>query len=248
MTPTESPLLNTVAVGETFSAFCCIRYLEMRLTQDNRRYLLVELGDRSGRIRGRLWKDADRLRQQYSPGQLVRVKGMVRIYHGRRDLRIMAIRPLNEKDDVSLSDMLPRSEQDGEQFMERFLQHCRSIGHPELRKLVELLIGDPLLLERLGESPAGKLWHHNYLGGLLEHLVMALELAVLVQRHYAQLDSDLLRSAIILHGLGHLSAYRLAGYIEFSDEGRLLGRQQLACQWTADLIGELPSFPADLRL
>ncbi|OQX57595.1 hypothetical protein B5M50_05580, partial [candidate division KSB1 bacterium 4484_219] len=99
-------------------------------------------------------------------------------------------------------------------------------------------------------SPAGKLWHHNRIGGLLEHTLAVAHICNQVAQHYAQseekplIDRDLLITAALLHDIGKIESYRTEkGFIELTDEGRLLGHIPIGYQIVETAIEQIPDFP-----
>ena len=71
-----------------------------------------------------------------------------------------------------------------ETIKDHFLNHLGTIQNDYLKQLLESLFKEPDLLDAYCNTPAGKLWHHNYLGGLLEHVVTVLDLAETLKTHY----------------------------------------------------------------
>ena len=73
-------------------------------------------------------------------------------------------------------------------------------------------------------TPAAKLMHHNYIGGLLEHTFECLEFAdVVLTKCNGKLNSDTVYAACILHDFGKIFEYIVnteTGLIEYNEDFR----------------------------
>lgn len=105
----------------------------------------------------------------------------------------------------------------------------------KVRRIIEAIGGKlydhhPLTL---ADSPAGEKIHHDYRGGLLEHMVASIEIALalsdLVEKHYGgRVDRDTIISALILHDLYKVYCYERRGEgFRRSDLGLLLDHHTL---------------------
>ena len=89
-------------------------------------------------------------------------------------------------------------------------------------------------------SPSAKFYHHNYIGGLLEHSVEVLKLCKTACEIFPELDKDLLCAGALLHDVGKLKAYDYdLVRIEFSDEGRLLDHIFISCDMVKEKMIKL---------
>ena len=67
-----------------------------------------------------------------------------------------------------LSEFLPTSTENLGELYERLLAKVDSVREPHLRQLYVSLFRDPEFQPRFRHAPAGKGWHHAYVGGLLD--------------------------------------------------------------------------------
>ena len=76
--------------------------------------------------------------------------------------------------------------------------------------------------EKLLIAPAAKVMHHNYLGGLLVHIVECINFAKSVYPlFYKKINKDILLSACILHDIGKVFEYEIdieTGFVEYSND------------------------------
>lgn len=217
-----------------------------RQQQDGSRYLLFQLGDRSGQINAILWHGADIVDAQIAAGDLAHVRGEVQLYQNARQIKVQRI----ERADPSrydLSEFLRTSEKDPEELYRHLLARIDGVGNPWLRRLYSDIFRDPEVRQRVQWIPAAKGWHHAYVGGLLEHLLSMLELADTLCRLYPRLEADVLTGGILLHDIGKIEELALRSTIEYTTPGRLLGHLVQGCILVARFMDRIEGFPEELR-
>ena len=86
--------------------------------------------------------------------------------------------------DVNQDDFLILDSKDIDVFLGRLTAHLRKISEPSLRNMADCFLLDEELMRKFGPPPAGVKNHHAYQGGLLEHVVTLMDLAVKVADVY----------------------------------------------------------------
>jgi len=239
--------LKHLDVGARFLGFCVVRKIQLKFKNSGEPYLVLELGDRSGRLSARLWEDARQWNEALHPGTILKVKGKIQSFHGFKELKILKMRPVNDTDSVEIAQLVPASDRDVEELKQQFQSYLDGVRNPYLQTLLQAIFSSREVLNTYLQLPAGKLWHHNYLYGMLEHLVFLLDLAATVLRHYPRADRDLLFAGIICHELGKLKAFRLKGYIDYSDVGRLISAGVLGYEMVKKEADQIGDFPPELK-
>ncbi len=114
---------------------------------------------------------------------------------------------------------------DEEQREEIFAKIMGFVNEIQDKKLSEFVAG--LLFEYEKEfkiTPAAKLMHHNYIGGLLEHTYECLDIAkVVLTKCNDKINPDIVYAACILHDFGKIFEYIVdteTGLIEYNEEFR----------------------------
>lgn len=243
----KNPGIKSLAPGQSFTGFCVLRKKEIKYKQGGEPYLVLELGDHSGRLKARIWEKPLEYARAYEVGNVVKIKALVQAFQDDRELKIQKIRLAAREDGVDLYELLPHTAKDVNELKRQFDTHLQSIRDAHLAKLLTLLFEDRDFKEAYCMSPAGKLWHHNYLSGMLEHVVAMLDMAEVMTNHYPSLNLDLLKTGIICHGVGKVREYSLEGFIDFSDQGRLLGYIAPGFEMISRRIGECENFPPELK-
>ncbi|MFZ0390887.1 MAG: OB-fold nucleic acid binding domain-containing protein [Calditrichia bacterium] len=240
--------LKKLEPGESYTGFCVLRKKEIKTKKDGDPYLVLELGDFTGRLTAKYWKAPEELEQNLKAGDLLKIKGQVRLFRDSRELHIEKIRLARKDERENLDELVPKSGKDVNALQKQLTLHLNTIKHPLLKNLIQNLFPDENALLEFIKMPSGKLWHHNYLYGTLEHLVCLFELADSLYRIYPQINPDKLKSIILLHHLGNPTSFGVEGFIDYSDEGRLMGPAVLAFEKVKDAIKQIPDFPEELRM
>lgn len=243
----QFPGIKKMSPGKSFITFCVVRNKEMKYKQNGDPYLELELGDPSGRLKARVWDKVDEFNAVTRIGGIVKIQATVQAFNQRKELKIQKIREASGEDNISLEQLLPRTKKNVDQLKKDFQTHQVSIKDAYLNQLLNAVFQDPNLAEDYFTSPGGKLWHHNYLYGMLEHVVALLDLAEAMKNHYPTLNLDLLKTGIICHDLGKVREYSLNGFIDFSTEGRLIGHTAIGFHLLQEKIDAIEGFPEILR-
>ena len=227
--------------GEHVEGFFALRKLERRESQGGER-LTLELGDATGRIDGVMWEGFESVVDELTVGQIVKVRGVVGTFRDRPQIRVERIRAA-QAGEASPADFLARAPVDPDELARNLDCAIASVGDPHLRALLESLLGhDPVRAQYL-TAPAGKLWHHNTIGGLAEHSLNMVRLCEFACTVYADLDRDLLIAGALLHDIGKIEQYEMTAMIDYSDEGRLIGHINSGDFRVATAIRAMPDFP-----
>jgi len=210
-------------------------------------YLTLILKDRTGAVDGRVWEDAERIDHEISERDVVRVRGIVELYQQLPQVRVASIEKVPEGE-YDWSDLVPRTERDIDELWRKVTGTIESVQNPHLRSLLRSFFDDPEFTEAFKNAPASLYLHHNWVGGLIEHICSVLDLAEAICRNYPELDRDLLITGALLHDVGKIREYSWQADIDRTDEGRLLGHLILGDEMITERIKQIPNFPHELAM
>ena len=242
----KSPFVAELRADQTISTFFLVSEKEIRSTRDARRYLRLQLTDRTGSIEARMWDGFEKDAATIEREGYVKIQGRVESYRGKLQLAIERLRRA-ELSEVDTEDYLPQTKLDVEALFAKLKEYGAAIANPHLQRLVRSVLEDPQLAPRLKRAPAAKMMHHAYLGGLLEHVVSLCGLAKLVAAHYPEVDADLLMTGVILHDIGKLDELSYERSIGYTTEGQLLGHILIEYELLTKKMDAIEGFPAELK-
>jgi len=246
----KSQFVADLHPGDAVLSFFLVRFqrLEPFRNRSKGQYLALILADRTGEIPARVWEQGPEVAERIARGMVVKVKGKVEAYRGRKRLIVARIRPA-EEGEYETADFVRCSERDVEAMLDDVQKAITAVEEPHLQRLLRSFFGDEELRTALRQAPATLRLHHAYLGGLLEHMVDMLTLSRPLLRLIPELDADLLTAGILLHDVGRVAEFRFAGLdLVTTDEGRLLGHVVLGERMVSERIAQLPDFPQTLAL
>jgi len=241
----KSIFVRDFKVGNRIADFFVLRKKELK-EYDGQKFLKLELGDKSGRVDAVMWDDAEKFYPRAEVGNIIQVKGSVTTYKDSMQIKLESFKKAEGK--IELSDFLPTSEKDVEELFSKLKEIAFSVENRYLKALLENLFDDSALMEKFKQAPGGKLWHHSYLGGLLEHTLRVAQICQKASDLYELVDRDLIITGALVHDIGKISQYSTTGFIDYSDEGRLVGHIVSGYEMIARRIEKIKDFPEKLSL
>lgn len=203
---------------------------ELRTTANGGLYIHAVLADRTGQILSRMWNASQAMYNSLPARGLVIVRGRVESYKGKPQFIIDAVRA-HDGEPIDPAQFLPATEYDADQMWTRVLEILRTVKHPDLLALVGEFINDETFATAYRRAPAARTNHHACVGGLLEHTLNLLELAVLVLPRYPDVNADLVLAGIFLHDAGKIAELSCDVSFDYTDAGQLLGHIVQATIW-----------------
>lgn len=241
-------LISELTPGDSVLSFFILRKKEMKHQKSSKEmYLSLEFGDRSGRIRGSVWKNVNEVNSCLLPGNVVKVKGKVINFLDQCHISIEKIRKAKKEDGVDPAQFLPVVKGDVDQMLESLKKQLAHVENSYLKSLIEMFLADEEFIDKFCKAPGGKLWHHAYIGGLLEHTLSVTKLASLTCGHYGEtVNRDLVLTASFLHDIGKIDEFSTSGFIDYSTPGRLIGHISIAANAISERIAGIKEFPDNL--
>ena len=232
--------------GEKVTEFFALRKSEL-LEKDGKFRLKIELGDTSGRIDAVWWDVSKEDADQFQIGSIVKVRGVVSSFQDKPQVRVERMRPAAEAE-YDLGDFLPRSQKSEEELSRLLDTMIDRVQNSYLKKLLTAIFGQADLRKKYLSAPAGKLLHHDIVGGLAEHSLSMAEVAVRLADHYPKLDRDLLICGTLLHDIGKIWEFKVTAVIDYSDAGRLIGHINQGDEFITSAAKTIDNFPTDLLM
>lgn len=231
--------------GDDVHELYAVRSKELRQRRGGGSFLTMVLADRSGEIAALAWDHASRLDRAFQVGDVVEVHGQVQRYNQRLQLIVRQAERV-PSDTVDLTTFVRASRIDRDLLWQRLMAIIEDVDNPHLSQLLFRVFADPKVAERFREAPAARTMHHAFAGGLLEHTVSMAVVAKTLSEHY-ELDRDLVVAGTLLHDLGKIWELESTATISYTDDGRLLGHLPMVVLYIEGRIGELATFPSELR-
>lgn len=209
---------GTTIDGEVF----LLKQKDLRGTAQGALYIHAVLADKTGQMPARLWQATQELYNLLPQDGFVRVRGRSESYRGALQFIIEGIDTV-PIDQVNLEEFLPKTEKDIDQMYNRLVDVLRGVKDQNLLYLIKQFVGDSELIEQFKTAPAAVQVHHACIGGLLEHTLNVLELALLICPRYPQINQDLMLVGTFLHDIGKTRELTWASTFKYTEPGQLVG-------------------------
>ncbi len=250
--------------GQEAECFALLVSKEKGTTKKNEPFVKCHFQAGETRVEAPLWADNRFLKksEQWVDGVPYRIRA--RAQQNPRyglQLQIIDLRVAGGPEDVAdgfeLNELVTRSRFPVGDRRAKILELANNyIKCPKLAELVRrVLDSNEDLLERM---PAAMTMHHDFTGGLVEHLWSVTRVAAVLASHYdryygAELDPPLnigvIVAAAILHDIGKLKELEYHPVeARYSTEGHLIGHILLGRDLVRDTAKEIPDFPTETLL
>ena len=236
--------IKDIAEDDTVTGHYRVTGKRLAKTRNGKPFLNITLGDRTGEIEAKVWDAAETLSPVFQEGDILAVEGNVESYRGQIQIRLSRLNPAQEPIDETI--FFESSPENISDMMASLRDVLKAVKNEHLKRLINRFFTDREFLSIFKQAPAAKSFHHNYIGGLLEHTLSVCRMARYVARHYPQLDEDLLLSAAFFHDIGKTRELASTHTIDYTDEGRLIGHVVLSVILLDDKLRHLKDFPPDL--
>lgn len=224
-----------------------------KMTKKQSPYLEMVLQDNSGQITARLWDTmgeygnrVKRYEESIENGRVSHVRGRAESFAGSLQINITDIKPASDGE-YSREDMLESSKRPLSGMVDEFDSFIAYMGDSDFKKLLTAF-RESSEFEMLKISPAAKVIHHAFIGGLLEHSLSMARAARCLEPNYPALDWDLIVMGCFFHDIGKIFEISPDPGFEYTVNGRLKGHIFMGARLIEELIKGIDGFPEDKTL
>ena len=241
----KSIFINQIKENKKVDDIFLVQNKNIASTKNGKPYIALNLSDKTGSVKARVWDNAQKLSEQFDAADIVTIKAYSVSYQGEIQLNINNIIRIND-DDTDITFFLPSSDNDPDECMNKLYAFIDKIKNKDLKDLLKKIFDDEYILTAFKKAPAAKTIHHDYIGGLLDHTLNVTRLANDITKHYKNIDPDLLITGAILHDIGKIEELSYQRNFEYTDRGRLIGHISIGVEILNDKINQLDDFPSEL--
>jgi 3'-5' exoribonuclease len=214
--------ISKIEAGETINDIYMVRDPILRSTTRGDLYIAMYLSDRSGQLNGRMWQATETIYKALPKPGFVYVQGRSELYQNNLQIIINNISVVDVSK-VCIDDFLAKTKKDIGQMFEQMKEMVGRIQNPQLQAIVKAFLEDKELMEKFCNAPGGMKLHHDYIGGLLEHVHNMLRVAVAILPLYPNVQADLVLTGIFLHDIGKTEELSYDMAFSYTDSGQLIG-------------------------
>lgn len=223
----EEDFARNIKPNKQISSQFIVREKEIKVSQNGNRYIELIISDKTGDIVGRYFSNGtvDDIYNYINLGDVYSISGRTNEFpkgSGKVNIIINNVTKVLEEE-YNQDDFLKISTKNKQDLLLKIKKTIKNMENDSLKNLLNTFFNDELFLVKFIDAPAARYYHHNYLGGLLEHTVEVLELCKKVSEIFPDLNEDLFYTGAILHDIGKIEVYDYKlGTILYSEKGNLL--------------------------
>ncbi|MBC9875494.1 3'-5' exoribonuclease YhaM [Macrococcoides bohemicum] len=228
--------IETLKPGASVDNYFLIHKAIQGVTGQGKPYLTLYLKDKSGDLEAKVWTVTEDDIKALTPETLVRIKGDVIDYRGRIQMKVNQFKVATPEDGVKLEHFLESAPLSEDDMMNELMDYLLEIENAKLQRVTRLLLKKHQ--NEFMTFPAASSNHHNFVSGLLYHVLTMLKQAKALCDIYPSLNKSLLYSGIILHDLGKVKELSGPVATSYTVEGNLLGHISIMSDEVASIARE----------
>ncbi|ATD29850.1 3'-5' exoribonuclease YhaM [Macrococcus sp. IME1552] len=228
--------IETLKPGASVDNYFLIHKAIQGVTGQGKPYLTLYLKDKSGDLEAKVWTVTEDDIKALTPETLVRIKGDVIDYRGRIQMKVNHFKVATPEDGVKLEHFLESAPLSEDDMMNELMDYLLEIENAKLQRVTRLLLKKHQ--NEFMTFPAASSNHHNFVSGLLYHVLTMLKQAKALCDIYPSLNKSLLYSGIILHDLGKVKELSGPVATSYTVEGNLLGHISIMSDEVASIARE----------
>lgn len=210
-------------------------------------YFELTVSDNSGRnIECKYWggREEAKVRALYDsikPDSIVHVQGKVARYKDKLQLTTNepSIIEVLKGDQYNEGDFIKPAKKDLDKMYSQLLAFVGEVKNPKLKEMLNRVFKDKEMEAKFKKHPGAIEIHHNWVGGLLEHVLEVAEYCKTSWLLFPQLDKDLLIAGALLHDIGKLEEMTVTSRIKGTKKGQLSGHLVLSAVFVSKKCDEV---------
>jgi len=241
----KTRFIDSLQSGENVNWYYRVQEIVKKKTKNGDDFLDLTVMDKSGRMPAKIWNNVDEYFKLIQAGEIYKMSGEIKDYKGKKQITVNHLRVIAVSDtDFDRSDFDETPPFDTAALLNNmFSLLTANLTNPHLLQLVEFFREEygPTFQKAYGAQKI----HHAFAGGLLQHTVSVLEMALAIAPHYG-LDKELLLIGALFHDIGKTAEFKTQPALETTLEGGLLGHVVISLTIFLNLKNKIADFPPAL--
>lgn len=142
-----------------------------------------------------------------------------------------------EKNQYNEEDFIKKTTKNIDELYLKIEEYIEKVQDEKLKLLLKSIFSE--VGDSFKKHPAAISIHHNWIGGLLEHVLEVLKYCEISVELYPQLNKDLLITGALLHDVGKLEEMEMTTRIKGTNKGMFIGHIALGSIFISNKMDEL---------
>lgn len=238
--------LSELQTKDKLNHFLLLTGLTTKETKSGKKYLDLELRDKSTSLNSKMWSNFEEFLKTAQIGSVVKIEGVLDEFNNQPQIKIEKIRIVDEKEGITPTDFLPKSSRPIKEMELELANTINQIQNQYIKELLNRIFSEENF-SRYKKVPAGKAWHHAYIGGLIEHTLEIIKICNLMADIHPEINRDLLVTGAILHDFGKTEELEFSSGFEYTTKGKLLGHIVIVANLIEKEASKIENFPEELK-
>lgn len=210
-------------IGETVDLYLLVKHAKKGIASNGKPFLTLQLSDKTGEIEAKMWGVTPEDEAKYAAGTVAQISGDIQDFRGNRQLRLKTIRRAEQE--TRPEDFMHAAPIAKDEMLEQVNQYLFDMSNAKLQRITRHLFKKHQ--QAFAVSPAATKNHHEFISGLLYHVLSMLQLAKGIADQYPSLNKDLLYAGVILHDMAKVRELSGPMATQYTLEGKLIGHISL---------------------
>lgn len=184
-------------------------------------YINVTFQDKTGTIEGKKWDASESDLRVMAPGCVVMVDGIVNLYKGQPQLKVVTVGKIDNPDEIEMSNFARVSPIPLEEMTAKLDKYLNSFTDKDVEKITKAVISH--FYDKYITYPGAVKVHHEFGSGILHHSLFMADVADAIAHIYTQVDRDILVAGALMHDIGKTIEYENPIAPVQTTEGKLVG-------------------------
>lgn len=220
----ENKTIENLKVSDKSDGYFLVKSYDIKTSNNKKKYIDITFADKTGEINAKLWEYNEKYLQIFQENNIVKARGEVIEWQGKKQFKISKLRGIIENDNINIDDFVPAAPISSDKMYAEINKYIEKIQDVEIKTLVSNIIKK--YENKLKYYPAAKKNHHSYKGGLLYHILRMLQTGEKIGQVYDYLKMDYVYAGVILHDIcktSEMDSNELGIVSDYTTEGKLLG-------------------------
>ena len=200
-------------------------------------YLNITFQDKTGTIEAKKWDASESDLKLLAPGSVVMVDGLVNIYKGQPQLKVVGVGRIEDLSDIDMSNFARVSPIPLSELKSRLDKYLNSFKDKDVEKVTKAVIEH--FYDRYVTFPGAVKVHHEFGSGIIHHSLFMADVADAIAKIYTQVDRDILVAGALLHDIGKTIEYENPIAPVQTAEGKLCGHVAIGYAEFKRVVDEL---------
>lgn len=234
--------IKDIKEGEQIKSIYLVKNKSIGTTKNGNEYYSIVLQDKTGTIDAKVWDTNSPSIEDFQVGDFVEIQGSILSFNNANQVKVDRVRNV-DKDEYNVNDYFNTSTRDVDQMIKELEDIIKTVKHKDYSRILKsIFIENKKFREQFINHQGGKMVHHSFVHGLLEHTLYVTKIGRDVAKNYEDVSIDLVTTACLCHDIGKVREISYYPINEYTDEGNLIGHIVLSYELVQNEYEKLDTY------